>query len=58
MDLYSLVIAEFPELEITSEKDAFRDGTVRLQDDGDGIQYIAVWNHSEPLAKSLTSYLR
>lgn len=58
MDLYSLVIAEFPELAITPEKDSFRNGTVQLNDDGDGVQYIAKWDYSKPLPDYLTSYLR
>lgn len=58
MDLYSLIIAEFPELEITSELDPFRNGTVQLKDDGDGVQYIANWNHNKPLSKSLAKFER
>lgn len=58
MDLYSLIIAEFPELEITTETDPFRNGTVQLKDDGDGVQYIAAWNHSIDLPKSLAKFLR
>jgi hypothetical protein len=58
MDLYSLIIAALPELAITLEKDLFKDGTIKLNDDGDGVQYISEWNYSKPLPESLTSYLR
>jgi hypothetical protein len=58
MDLYSLIVAEFPELEITSESDPFKNGTVQLKDDGDGIQYIAIWNHTQSLPKSLAKFER
>ncbi len=58
MDLYSLIISEYPQLEITNELDPFRNGTVQLKDDGDGIQYISTWNYSEPLPKSLSKYVR
>lgn len=55
-DLYSLIIAEFPELTITAENDVFKNGTVNLQDDGDGVQYISAWNHIKPLSKSLEKF--
>ena len=29
-------------------------GSILLQDDGDGIQYIAKWEYSEPLPEGLT----
>ncbi len=58
MDLYSQIIAEFPELTITDELDPFRNGTVQLKDDGDGVQYIAIWNHTQSLPKSLAKFVR
>jgi hypothetical protein len=53
MDLYSQIIAVYPELKITAENDEFRNGSIRLQDDGDGIQYIAKWEYSKPLPAGL-----
>ena len=53
MDLYLQIISIYPELAITEEKDEFRDGSIRLQDDGDGIQYIAKWEYSKPIPSGL-----
>ena len=58
MSLYSEIIAVFPELTITPEKDSFFDGTILLVDDGDGVTYIKEWNYTKPLPKSLEKYLR
>lgn len=57
-DLYSLIIAEFPELKITDEKDVFKNGVIELKDDGDGVQYISAWNYSKPLPKELAKLVR
>jgi hypothetical protein len=52
MEIKETIFAEYPELEGTS---AFRDGTIILQDDSDGLGvYIAEWNYSEPLPEGLT----
>ena len=40
MDLYSKIISEYPELEIKEGYDPFRNGTISLKDDGDGVQHI------------------
>ena len=32
----------------------FEKGVILLQDDGDGIQYIAEWNYSKPLPEGLS----
>ena len=53
MDLYLQIISIYPELTITEEKDEFRDGSIQLQDDGDGIQYIAKWEYSKPIPDGL-----
>lgn len=55
MSLYELVIAAFPELE---GKVLFREG-IHLQNDSDGTgDYIAKWEYSKPIPKSLESYKR
>jgi hypothetical protein len=52
MDLYNLIVTEYPEL--ATGKDEF-DGTgsIMLRDDGDGVQYIAKWSYSKPIPKGL-----
>lgn len=54
MDLYTQIINTYPELTITKDYDPFIDGTIRLKDDGDGVQYIAQWNYSKPIPDGLT----
>jgi hypothetical protein len=49
-DLYSIIKEEYPEIQ---DKE-FVDGCIRLQDDGDGIQYIAKWEYSQPIPEGLT----
>jgi len=49
MDFYSQIIAVYPELTIVQGFDPFNNGVIQLQDDGDGIQYIAKWEYSKPL---------
>lgn len=50
MDLYSQIIAVYPELTITTESNEFFVGkSIELKDDGDGVQYIAKWDYSKPL---------
>ena len=53
MDLYSQIVAAYPELVPTEEHDEFRNGSIRLQDDGDGVQYIAKWEYSKPIPNGL-----
>ena len=53
MDLYSQIIAAYPELTIKEGFDPFNNGAIQLQDDGDGIQYIAKWEYSEPIPAGL-----
>jgi hypothetical protein len=53
MDLYSQIIAVYPELANTEQSNEFQYGSIRLQDDGDGIQYIAKWEYSKPIPEGL-----
>ena len=46
MGLWEQIIAVYPEL---TEQDFLQHGSIRLQDDGDGIQYIAKWEYSKPI---------
>jgi len=50
MDLFTQITEIYPEL--TSDDFAAR-GSIRLQDDGDGIQYIAKWEYSKPIPDGL-----
>jgi hypothetical protein len=49
VDLYTIIKEAYPELD---DKE-FIFGKVRLQDDGDGIQYVAKWEYEKPLPKGL-----
>ena len=52
MSLYNQIIEAYPELETS---DAFTDGTIKLQDDSDGVgAYIREWNYSQPIPEGLT----
>jgi hypothetical protein len=54
MDLYTQIIATYPELAITENDDKFgKNGVIKLQDDGDGVQYIASWNYEKPIPNGL-----
>ena len=58
MELYDLVIAEFPELS-TMEYEFLTRGSIELRDQLDGTgAFIAKWEYSKPLPKSLEKYLR
>jgi hypothetical protein len=50
MDLYTQIKNTYPEID---DKE-FMYGSIRLQDDGDGIQYIAKWEYSQPIPEGLT----
>lgn len=54
MNLYTQIIEVYPELEVSSDKDEFYNGTIELKDDGDGIAYIAKWEYSKPIPDGLT----
>jgi hypothetical protein len=45
--LFNEIVKEYPEL--TSIDFHPLNGSIRLQDDGDGIQYIAKWEYSKPI---------
>lgn len=51
MDLYYRIIEIYPEIEINEFS---INGSIKLQDDGDGIQYIAKWEYSKPIPEGLT----
>ena len=51
MALDEQIKAAYPE--ITSEDFYPFTGSILLQDDGDGIQYIAKWTYSKPIPKGL-----
>ena len=53
MALYDDIIAVYPELTVTPEKDEFAFGSIELCDDGDGVQYIAKWKYSKPIPDGL-----
>ena len=49
MGLYEIITAEYPDLTPSD----FSKGCIELRDDGDGIQYIAKWEYSEPIPNGL-----
>lgn len=51
MDLYSKLIEAIPEL--TDNDFLPSTGKILLQDDGDGVQYIAKWEYSQPIPNGL-----
>lgn len=50
MDLWEKIIAAYPEIKPT---DNFENLGIFLQDDGDGIAYIAKWEYSQPLPEGM-----
>ena len=50
MELWEKIIAAYPEI---LASDDFRQLGIHLQDDGDGVAYIANWEYSEPIPKGL-----
>ena len=51
MDYFTQITTAYPEL--TAEDFDPRKGSILLQDDGDGIQYIAKWEYSKPIPAGL-----
>lgn len=51
MDFYTQIVTVYPELTI-EDFDPDK-GTIHLMDDGDGIQYIAKWEYSQPLPEGM-----
>lgn len=50
MGLYEIIKNVYPEI----NDDEFALGSIRLQDDGDGVQYIAKWEYEKPIPEGLT----
>ena len=50
MDLFTQIKEAYPEI----SNSEFAEGSIRLQDDGDGIAYIAKWEYSQPIPQDLT----
>jgi hypothetical protein len=50
MELWEKIIAAYPEINPT---DNFKSLGIYLQDDGDGIAYIAKWEYSKPIPTGL-----
>jgi hypothetical protein len=51
MDLYTKILNAYPEL---TESDFHPlSGTILLQDDGDGVSYIAKWEYSKAVPTGL-----
>ena len=51
MDLFTKITETYPEL--TTADFPPVGGLIQLRDDGDGVQYIAVWEYSKPLPNKL-----
>jgi hypothetical protein len=51
MDLFTKITETYPEL--TASDFPFVGGLIQLRDDGDGVQYIAVWEYSKPIPTGL-----
>ena len=49
MDLYTIIKTTYPEI----AEQEFINGSIRLVDDGDGVQYIAKWEYSQSLPAGL-----
>lgn len=52
MDLFTKIVEIYPELE--AKDFDWRNGSIKLFDDGDGVQYIAKWEYSKPIPEGLT----
>ena len=51
MDLFEQIKEIYPEL---TNANFAPNGDINLADDGDGIQYIAKWEYSQPIPDGLT----
>jgi len=51
MKLWEKIIETYPEIQPT---DSFRELGIYLQNDGDGIDYIAKWEYSQPIPEGLS----
>ncbi len=50
MDISQIIKETYPEI----TDDEFSNGSILLQDDGDGIVYIRKWEYSKPIPSGLT----
>ena len=50
-DLFSEITAIYPEL--TADDFHPTKGSINLEDDGDGIQYIGKWEYQQPLPEGM-----
>ena len=50
MNTLEIIKNAYPELTTND----FFDGAIRLQDDGDGVVYIAKWEYNKPIPDGLT----
>jgi hypothetical protein len=51
MDLFTQITTAYPELTVADFPPV--GGLIQLRDDGDGVQYIAVWEYSKPIPAGL-----
>lgn len=51
MDIFEQIVSLYPEL--TTKDFLPTTGSILLQDDGDGIIYIAKWEYNKPIPKGL-----
>jgi hypothetical protein len=51
MNILETILDAYPEL--TDADFLPNEGKITLQDDGDGIQYIAKWEYSKPIPQGL-----
>ena len=51
MELWEKIIEAYPEIKPTNN---FKQLGIYLQDDGDGVAYIAKWEFSKPIPEGLT----
>jgi hypothetical protein len=52
MNILETILNAYPEL--TDADFLPNEGKITLQDDGDGIQYIAKWEYDQPIPDGLT----
>ena len=51
MDIFQEIVAAYPDL--TAQDFYPSSGKILLQDDGDGIVYIAKWDYDKPIPEGL-----
>ena len=50
--MYNQILETYPELTLADFNS--ETGTILLQDDGDGVVYIAKWDYEQPIPDGLT----